>query len=321
MITSIDVQNAYNTIKGDIYKTPLVFSSELSKISGANVFLKMEHLQHTGSFKIRGVLNKISSIRKEDFKKIFVAASTGNHAAAFAYASEKFDFKGTLFLPKKTSEAKIKAIEAYDIEKIFYGDNSIETEAKATAYSKEIDGILIHPYNDAQIIAGQGTLGVEIKEQLPEVDTVLAPIGGGGLISGLCIYFKDSTTIAVIGCQPKNAPEMYDSVKQGCIVSPSLLDTISDATAGGIEANALTYDICQEHLSGFEIIDENEMKKAVAFIVKEHQTLIEPASALPVAALLNSSDYQGRNVVLILTGKKINTSLLTEIMTTYGDYY
>lgn len=321
MITTKDIENAYQVIKGDIVKTPLLFSLELSKISGANVFLKMEHLQHTGSFKIRGVLNKVNNFEKDDFNKIFVAASTGNHAAAFAYASQKFNFKGILFLPKTTNQSKIRAIERYDIEKVLYGEHSIETEAKATSYAKENDGILIHPYNDAQIITGQGTLGVEIKEQLPEVDSVLAPIGGGGLISGLCTYFNASKNIDVIGCQPKNAAEMYDSIQQGHIVQPSLLDTISDATVGGIEANALTYDICKEQLTGFEIIEEEAIKKAVAFVVKHHHTLIEPASALPVAALLNSEKYKDKNVALVLTGKKINTDLLTEILRDYGHYY
>lgn len=321
MITRTAIEKAYENSKADLYHTPLQFSPVLSKIAKANVYLKMEHLQRTGSFKIRGVINKINNIDKNDFNKPFVAASTGNHAAAFAYASEKYNFKGVLFLPKKTSEAKIKAIEHYPIEKIFYGESSMETEAKATAYAKEINGVLIHPYNDAQIITGQGTIGVEIKEQLPQVNCVLAPIGGGGLISGLCAYFSESKHVEVIGCQPKNAAEMYESVQQNSIVSPSTLHTISDATAGGIEANALTFDICKKYLSKFEIIEEEAIKKAVAFVVKYHQTLIEPASALPVAALLNSTEYKGKNVVLVLTGKKINVPLLTEILTAYGDYY
>ncbi|NER13006.1 pyridoxal-phosphate dependent enzyme [Leptobacterium flavescens] len=321
MITIEEVNKAYENIRADIRRTSLEFSPELSRISGAEVYLKMEQLQLTGSFKIRGVLNKIRSIETADFNKTFVAASTGNHAAAFAYASDRFNFKGDLFLPEKTSEAKIRAIEKYAVKKIFYGRNSMETEAKATSHAQEINGILIHPYNDIHIICGQGTIGVEIKEQLPELDTVLAPIGGGGLISGLCAYFQDDKTVNVIGCQPANADEMYASVKEGHIVSPSTLDTISDATAGGIEENALTYDICKKMLSGFEIIEEEAIKKAVAFIVKYHQTLVEPASALPVAALLNSKNYKGKKVVLVLTGKKINTSLLTQILVEYGNYY
>ncbi|NAS32514.1 pyridoxal-phosphate dependent enzyme [Flavobacteriaceae bacterium R38] len=319
MITAKDIESAYQNIKNDIYKTPLIFSPELSEISNAKVYLKLENLQHTGSFKIRGVLNKVKSIDKKEFKKPFVAASTGNHAAAFGYASEKFGFKGTLFLPEKTSEAKVNALKNYEIKKIFYGKNSMETEAKATAYAREVDGVLIHPYNDVEIIKGQGTVALEIKEQLPEVDTVLVPIGGGGLISGIASYFKDDEKVDVIGCQPVNAAEMYQSVQKGSIVSPSVLDTISDASAGGIEEGAITYEICKELISDFELIEEEAIKKAVAFLVKSHHILVEPTAAMPVSALLNTNIYRGKNVVLVLTGKKINTSLLTEILNKYGN--
>lgn len=315
-----EIKDAYLNIKGDILKTPLEYSHKLSKISGARVFLKMEHLQHTGSFKIRGVLNKIKSLHKDDFQKIFIAASTGNHAAAFAFASKVFGFEAVLFMPENVSDVKKDALKAYDIKKYLFGKNSMETEAKATSFAAENSGVLIHPYNDSEIIKGQGTIGVEIRDQLPEVDTVLAPIGGGGLISGLCSYFADDK-VKVIGCQPVNASEMYESVECGKIVPPSTLPTIADATAGGVEANSLTFDICKNQLDGFELIEENEIKKAIAFIVRYHQTIIEPGAALPVAALLQSNKYKGKNVVLVLTGKKINHQLLTNIIDNYGNSY
>lgn len=320
MISPSDIVQTYRYIEEDIYKTPLIFSSKLSQISKAKVYLKMENLQHTGSFKIRGVLAKVNSLHQSEFDKTFVAASTGNHAAAFGYASAKFKFKGVLFLPEKTSKAKVKALEAYHVEKIFYGTNSMETEAKATAYAKEINGVLIHPYNDVEIIKGQGTVALEIKDQLPEVNTVLVPIGGGGLISGIASYFKDDH-VDVVGCQPANAAEMCHSVRKGYIVPPSTLDTISDASAGGIEDHALTYDICKTLLSGFELVEEEEIKKAVAFVAIHHHTLIEPTSALPVAALLNAEKYAGKTIVLVLTGKRINIDLLTEILNQYGNSY
>lgn len=321
MISKKEIQQKYEVIKNDIDKTPLFFSLELSKISGANVYLKMENLQRTGSFKIRGVLSKINAIAPKDFNKLFVAASTGNHAAAFGHAAKKHNYKGILFLPKQTSETKVKALDEYPIEQFFYGKNSMETEAKATVYAKEIGGILIHPYNDLEIIKGQGTIGLEIQEQLPEVDTIFVPIGGGGLISGIASYYADNNAVNVIGCQPVNAAEMYHSVKKGTIVPPSILNTISDASAGGIETDAITFDICKNLVSNFELVEEEAIKKALAFIVKYHQTIIEPASALTVAPLLNSKKYAGKNVVLVLTGKKININLLTEILQSYGNYY
>ena len=319
MITKKEIQNAYAIISSDIKKTPLVYSKRLSEISGANVYLKMEQLQHTGSFKIRGVLNKMSTIT--DFNKTFVAASTGNHAAAFGLASSKFGFKGVLFLPEHTPKVKLDALVEYPIEKRLYGTNSVAAERKARSYANDIDGILIHPYNDRDIIMGQGTISIEIEAQLPEVDSILVPIGGGGLAAGICSYFKGNKKVSIIGCQPKHASEMYDSILQNRIIEPSALTTIADAAAGGIEKNAITFDICKADISKFEILDEESIKKAIAFMIKHHDCDIEPTAALPIAALLTSKDYNGKDVVLILTGKKINKKLQTEIIEKYGHYY
>ena len=321
MICKKDIALAYASIKGDILKTPLIYSPKLSAISKANVYLKMEHLQLTDSFKIRGVLCKVKSINKKDFSKTFVAASTGNHAAAFGYVSEKLNFKGKLFLPVHVEKEKLKGLSKYTFEKVLFGETSMETERKATTYAKEIDGILIHPYNDLEIIKGQGTIAVEIEQQLPEVDTIIAPIGGGGLISGICSYFSENDKVAIVGSQPKNASEMDQSIKANKIVPPSKEKTIADAAAGGIEDNALTFSICKKHLSGIDIIAEENIKKAVAFLYKYHKTTVEPTAALPVAALLSGGNYRNKNVVLVLTGKKINKQLLTEINKNYDYCY
>ena len=321
MINKSAIKIAYDSIKGDILKTPLIYSEKLSEISGAKVYLKMEHLQLTHSFKLRGVLTKLKSIDKKDFNKTFVAASTGNHAAAFGYVSDKFGFKGKLFLPKNIEEEKLKGISKYTFDTVIYGNTSMETEKKATEYAKEIDGVLIHPYNDTEIIKGQGTIAVEIENQLPEVDTVIAPIGGGGLISGICSYFAEYKNVDVVGCQPVNASEMYDSIKYNKIVPPSTLNTIADAAAGGIEDDSLTFEICKKHLSGITLIAEETIKKAVALIYKYHNTSIEPTAALPVATLLKDRTYRNKNVVLVLTGNKINQNILKQINEHYGDCY
>jgi len=321
VIVRQDVERAYENIKGDIVKTPLIHSPKLSEISGANVYLKLEYKQLTSSFKIRGVLNKISSIDASAFGKTFVAASTGNHAAAFAYASAKFGFKGRLFLPETVTEEKLKGLANYEVEKELYGKSSVAAEAKATDFAKEIGGVLVHPYNDEKIMAGQGTIGLELATQLPELDSVLAPVGGGGLISGLCTYFSENDGVAVIGCQPQNASEMYDSLKLNSIVPPSTLDTIADAAAGGIEEGALTFEVCQKHLAGIRLIAEEEMKKGVALLHKYHEITVEPTAALPVAALLKDKAYEGKNVALVLTGSKISQQLLTEINEQYVDSY
>lgn len=312
-----EIREAYQKIEGEILKTPIEFSPELSRISGARVFLKMEHLQYTGSFKIRGVCNKINTIPVSGLQKEFVAASTGNHAAAFTYAAEKFGFRGVLFLPENVNEVKRKVLKSGKIKIHLHGKNSVETESYASRYAKESDGVLIHPYNDRDVIIGQGTIGLEIMEQWPRVNTILAPIGGGGLISGLSSYFHGKE-VDIISCQPKNACEMYDSIQKGSIVEPSKKATIADATAGGIEADSLTFEICKNELEQFELIAEDEIKNAVTFMVEHHQTIIEPGAALPVSAMFRSKKYQGKNVVLVITGKKINPDLLTEILVGNG---
>lgn len=320
MVTAEQIERAHQHIKKDIHQTPLIFSPKLSELSGASVYLKMEQWQVSGSFKIRGVLTKLNSLKEEDFNKEFVAASTGNHAAAFAHAADKKNFKAVLFLPESVNETKLNALDSYAIKKNISGATSKETELKATVYAQEKKAILIHPYNDWEIIKGQGTIGVELKKQLENIDQVLVPIGGGGLASGLSLFFKETAT-KIIGCQPINAAEMYSSIKLDRIVSTSDLATISDATAGGIEENALTFEVCKNELSGFELVDELGMKEAIAFMVKYHQIILEPAAALSVAAILNTSKYRGERIVLILTGRKINSTLLTKILSDYGNDY
>lgn len=321
MITAQDIQQTYQRIQPYIQQTPLVYAAELSKISGAEVYLKMEHLQLTGSFKIRGVMSKILSLDKTVFDHTFVAASTGNHAAAFGYAARHFKFKGILFLPKNVNSAKVTALTQYPVEQVFYGEHSVAAEAKATIYAKENNGVLIHPYNDLEIIKGQGTVGLEIKEQLPKVDTIMVPIGGGGLASGVCSYFQEESKVAVVGCQPILASEMYASVQQNKIVTPSIDYTIADAAAGGIEENAITFEICKKHLSDFELVSETALKKAIGFLMKQHQIIVEPTAALPVAAILHTKKYKGKQVVLVLTGRKINEALVTEIQKDYDYNY
>ncbi len=317
-IDSKSIKDVYKNIKEALLRTPMEYSPFLSEISGANVFLKLEHLQHTGSFKIRGLLSKIDSLQTIDLQRTFVTASTGNHASAFVYASQIHRFCGKIFMPMSVCPEKLAPLQSNNINIEIYGRNSCETEEYATKYSLETDSILIHPYNDIEIIKGQGTIGIEIEEQVSEVETVLAPVGGGGLISGLCSYFHN-TKVKVIGCQPENASEMYDSIKLGKIVNPSSLSTISDATAGGIEANSLTFEICRQKLHRIDLVGEKEIKDAISIMIKHHHTIIEPGAALPVAALLRGKKFEGQKVVLVLTGKKIRHSLLTEIINSNGN--
>lgn len=314
MITKNDIIARYKVIKDHIYKTPLFFSESLSKVSGANVYLKLENMQHTGSFKLRGVLSKLSTLKENETNTILVAASTGNHAAAFGFLVEKLNYKGVLFLPTSINKSKLTALKELPIEIIYHGTNSSEAEARATEYAKKTGAILIHPYNDKEIIKGQGSVGLEIQQQLPEVDQILVPVGGGGLIAGIACYFSEEPEVSIVGCQPINASEMHQSIQQNEIVPPSTLPTISDASAGGIDKEAITFDLCKQWVSNFELISEEAIEEALAFMIYQHGFIIEPTSALTISPLLNSKQYTGKNVVLVITGRKINHQLLKNII-------
>lgn len=318
LVDQKDIIGVHKKIKPWLRETSLVYSPSLSARSGAKVYLKMEQEQPSGSFKLRGVLAKMYSLSAADLKRPMVAASTGNHAAAFAWASKLWGFTGTLFLPTTINAAKQKALDLDHLELIYYGTHSAATEAKARSYATAVGGVLVHPYNDWQIICGQGTLGVAITAQCPAVDTVLVPIGGGGLAAGLCLYFKDNQKVAVYGCQPKNASEMAQSIQEGKIVPPSTLPTIADAAAGGLEPNCISYHLCRQELAGIALLKEQQIKEAVWFLWEQHQILVEPTAALTVAALLHGKAYVGKTVVAVITGKKIDSQLWAAIQKTYG---
>jgi len=250
---------AEKRIRDYVRVTPLEYSKFLSKDSTSNVYLKLENLQLTSSFKIRGAINKILSIPLEDRKKGVITSSSGNHAAAFAFITNKLDITGTIYLPTYASKAKVDSLRGYGTNLEFYGDDCVITENYARGIANEKGLVYVSPYNDPHIVAGQATIGIEIIEQLPNIDVILVPVGGGGLISGIAGYLKSiNEKITVIGCHPMNSRVMYESVKQGKIVDMESLDTISDGTAGGIEENSITFDYCQQYVDDFILVSERE---------------------------------------------------------------
>ncbi|MTI33566.1 threonine/serine dehydratase [Cytophagales bacterium RKSG123] len=312
-----EVEAAYARIKPYIYITPLEFSPSLEKETGAKVYLKLENQQRSGSFKLRGAMNKILSTDSSEVNKTFVAASTGNHAAGFADAVSRLGYKGKVFLPETVTEAKLQALEAYGIPLEIHGNDSVVTEAFANQYAEENDCILVHPYNDPYIIAGQGTIAIELLEEMDKIDAVFVPIGGGGIISGISSYLKKySPKTKIIGCQPENAREMVDSVAAGRIVEPNSKPTLSDATAGGIEEGAITFEIIKEYVDEFITLTEGEIRAAILFAIRNHSMLIEGASALTLASLLKSKKkWANKNVVCVVTGKKLSFDILRNLLT------
>jgi len=265
---------AEKRIKANILKTPLYPSNYLSQLSEGQVFLKLENEQYTGSFKARGALNKILSATPEEVATGFITASTGNHAQGFARALSIAGATGTIFLPENASPAKVEALKSYPVDLEFYGHNSLETELHAKAIAEKRGLIWVSPYNDPLIVAGQGTMGLEINTQAPDsIDYVLGCIGGGGMMAGVSTAIKNiSPQTTVVGCLPEKSPEMYLSVKAGKVVFIDFEETLSDGSAGGLAA------------------------VAVASFLKELEK------------------YKGKTVVIIICGANISMKKLKEIL-------
>jgi len=244
MSVSKEVLEAEKRIRTYVRETPLEYSPYLSKMGNCEVYLKLENLQLTGSFKARGAMNKILSLPRGTE---ITTASSGNHGLAVAYALKKLEGTGTLYLPTTAALVKIEKLRNYDIQLEFYGSDSVETEIFAKEIANRDNKVFISPYNDPKIIGGQGTIGIELTRQLAKIDVVFVTIGGGGLIAGIAGYLKEvNPSVEIVGCLPQNSAVMYESIKAGKIIDMESKPTLSDGSAGGIEPNAITFELCQK---------------------------------------------------------------------------
>lgn len=307
---------AEKRIRNFIRETPLEYSSYLSQIGDCRVFLKLENLQITGSFKLRGAANKLLSLSFHERKIGVVTASSGNHGSAFAYFLNLLGIKGEIYIPDYTSKAKIENLYSYNADVKIHGNDCVKSENYARKMAKENNRIYISPYNDPQIIGGQATAGVELDKQLDEIDAVFVPVGGGGLISGVAGYLKSGArSVEIIGCQPENSSVMFDSIRAGKIIDKESKPTLSDGTAGGIEKGAITLALCQEYVDDFVLVSEQEIKESIILFTEKHFMLIEGAAALSVASFLKiKKKYKGKNVVLVISGSKISLDTLRKIL-------
>jgi threonine dehydratase len=307
---------AEERIRVYIRETPAEHSLFLSQLGNCNVYLKLENMQLTGSFKLRGALNKLLSFNKEEKERGLMTASSGNHGAAFAWLMKKFDLKGTIILPEITAPTKIDSLLLYGVGIKQFGDDCIKAERYGRQAARTQGLTYIPPYNDPKIIGGQGTIGIELIRQVPDVDCVLVPVGGGGLIAGIAGYLKsENKNIEIIGCQPKNSAVMYESIKAGRILDLESKPTISDGSAGGIEQDTITFPMCQELVDDFILLTEDEIISALKLILEKHYLLIEGAAALSVAAFIKQKNrFKGKNVVLILSGSKVSLDTLRQIL-------
>lgn len=307
---------AANRIGQYIRETPLDYSAYFSELSGAHVYLKLENLQYTGSFKLRGAFNKLLSLSKDERAAGGVAASSGNHGAAIAFAMNKLGVKGPIFVPEQTSPTKVDAIKRERGDVRFFGTDGLDTEMHARAYAEENGMVYLSPYNDAEVIAGQGTCGVEIASQLADIDAIFIAVGGGGLISGVGAFLKSvNPSMVVVACQPAASAVMTESVKAGKILELPSLPTLSDGTAGGIEADAMTFDICREITDEYVVVSEEQIAESMRGFIDTHHMLAEGAAGVALAALTASGEkYRGKNVVVIICGGNVSRETLKKVI-------
>jgi threonine dehydratase len=283
----------------------------LSKVTGCQVYLKCEHLQHTGSFKFRGATNKIRLLDRATQKNGVLTVSSGNHGQGVALAGKLAGVPVTVYASSSASAIKLDAIRALGAEVITLDDTTLAVELEAARQARLKGMAFISPYNDIDVIAGQGTAGVEIDEQARAADidlaAVFASVGGGGLICGVGTAIRHlSPKTNVVACWPKNSTALYSSLQAGEIVESEELDTISDGTAGGIEPGSITFDIAQEVIDSTDLVSEEAIKAAMKLLAQTDRWMVEGAAGVALASMLKLAPaYQGRAVAVVLCGRNI----------------
>ena len=298
----------------EIKKTPLIHSPTFSEITGSEVYLKAEFRQRTGSFKIRGAYFKIKSLSDEEKKHGVVAASAGNHAQGMAFASSLEKISCTIVMPKNASPAKVAATRGYGANVILEGTNYEESSAKAKEIAKETGATMIHAFDDPQIIAAHGVIGLEILDDLPDVDEIYLPIGGGGLAAGILIAIKEKNpNVKVVGVQSKSFPSMYESLKNGSLTESGGERTIADGISVKIPGQ-LTFDIISKLIDEIVLVDDTEITKAMFLLMERMKFVVEPAGAASLAYLISKKPAPGKKVVAILAGGNVDMYLLGQIV-------
>jgi threonine dehydratase len=312
-----DVYLASKRISSIVRRTPLVNSPSLKAVTGANVLLKLENLQVTGAFKVRGATNKILSLSDEDRERGVITVSSGNHGRAVSYVSKILGTKATICVPKPVPDNKRQAIKALGAELVIEGDNADEAMEYADKLQAESGLTMVHPFDDLEIIAGQGTIGVELFEDFPDLDTVIVPLSGGGLMSGIAFVMKSMMPkIRVVGVSMERGPAMVESLKAGKVVDIVEEPTLADALAGGLNKdNKYTFPMVQQYVDETVLVSEEEISEAIIFCLDQHHMAIEGGAAVGIAALLtNKAQLLGKNIVVVLSGANISMQILKKIM-------
>ena len=315
MVTLQTIQAAAGRIRESIYRSPFVRSETFSKLTGNSIFFKLENLQMTGSYKERGALNKILLLTEHERGRGVIAASAGNHAQAVAYHATKRGIKAQICMPLTTPLVKVSATRGYGAEVILYGANYDEACEEALRRCAERNLTFIHPFDDESVIAGQGTLGIEMLEQQPEIEVLVIPVGGGGLISGVACAVKETNPkIQVIGVQTSKLPSMKAALEHNGPVTLPAKTTIADGIAVRC-AGTITFPLVKRYVDDIITVDDEEIANAILLLLEKEKTLAEGAGAVATAAVLQHKiPHKGKRVGVFIGGGNIDVSLLSRII-------
>lgn len=311
--TIADVYRADKQLSGIVRKTKLIHSDFFSELSGNEVYLKPENLQHTGAFKLRGAYNKLSQLTEEERSKGVITASAGNHAQGVAYAAQKLGIKATICMPATTPILKVEATRSYGVEVELYGDSFDDAAAHSLELQKEHGYVYVHPFNDREVLLGQGTTALEIINELKDVDAILVPVGGGGFVSGVALATKMvSPHVKVIGVEPENAACMKAALDAGRIVTLESADTVADGCAVKT-AGELTFAFCKKYLDEIITVNEMEIMSALLSLIEKHKLIAEGAGVLSLAAL-SKLPFKDKKVAAIVSGGNIDISTISALI-------
>ena len=315
MIQLSDIEAALSRIRESIYLSPCERSETFSQLTGNSVYFKLDNLQRTGAFKERGALNKLLTLTKKERDRGVIAASAGNHAQGLAYHAGKLGVKAQICMPLTTPLTKVSATKEYGATVILHGANYDEACEEAIRRGVEQDLMFVHPFDDDAVIAGQGTLGLEILQQHPDIEAIIAPIGGGGLIGGIaCAVKEKSPGVRIIGVQPARLPSMKAAIAEGKPVTLNPAATIADGIAVR-RAGDRTFPLVQKYVDDIVTVDEEEIANAILLLLEREKTLAEGAGAAALAALVNRKvSFNGKRVAVLVCGGNIDVTLLARIM-------
>lgn len=314
-ITLQDIKEARELIKGIALYTPIKKTGHFSAMVGNNIYLKMENMQHTGAFKYRGARVKLLSLTEDEKKRGVITASAGNHAQGVASNAQQLGIKATIVMPEGTPLVKVTATKGYGAEVILFGDSFHEAFGHAMELKEKRDLVFIHPFEDPKIIAGQGTIGLELLEQAPELDLVVVPVGGGGVISGIAIALKSlKPSIQVIGVQASNSPSVYRSFRSGKAEMVEAKATIAEGIAVK-QASPVMLEILKKYVDDIVLVEEAEIASAILLLMERSKVVVEGAGASSLAAVLyNKIPVKNKNIGVVLTGGNIDVNMLSRII-------